>query len=238
MRKQWVIPDIHGYINTLKCLVEERIKPSREDELYFLGDYIDRGPDARGVIDYIRGLQNDGYSITPLKGNHENFMVELYDAELRPETSWLFNFNKSKRQAWDKVGGKATLESFGVSGLKEVPPDYVEWMRDLTYYIELDDFVLVHAGLNFMKMDPFSDKEAMLWSRDYEIIPRKIGNRRIIHGHTPQSMDQIMHSYHDKSLPAFDIDNGPYLNGFPGFGSLVALELTEMELVIQENRDT
>jgi serine/threonine protein phosphatase 1 len=74
MSKRWVIPDIHGYLDTLKALIEERIKPARTDELYFLGDYIDRGPDSRGVINYIRSLRQDGYAVTALKGNHEDFL--------------------------------------------------------------------------------------------------------------------------------------------------------------------
>ena len=74
MRKRWVIPDIHGCHKTLKSLIEELIKPSRYDELYFLGDYIDRGPDSQKVIDYIRFLQKDEYTITALpKSRHGAF---------------------------------------------------------------------------------------------------------------------------------------------------------------------
>ena len=237
MKKQWVIPDIHGCANTLKCLVEELIRPARYDEIYLLGDYIDRGPDSKGVIDYIRGLQKDEYTITVLKGNHENFMVELYDAEVNARTSWLFNFTKRKRKAWNAIGGKETLRSFGVNHLKDVPPDYIEWMRNLEYFVELDNFVLVHAGLNFKKEDPFEDKEAMLWFRDYEIIPEKIGNRRIIHGHVPVNMELITLAVKNNFYKFIDIDNGPYIQGRSGFGNLVALELTGMEIVIQDNRD-
>ena len=60
MNRRWVIPDIHGCINTLKQLIETGIMPTKEDELYFLGDYIDRGPDGRGVIDYIMSMQSQG----------------------------------------------------------------------------------------------------------------------------------------------------------------------------------
>ena len=59
MKKRWVIPDLHGCVNTLRTLIEEQIRPSRSDLLYFLGDYIDRGPDSKGLIDYIRNLQKD-----------------------------------------------------------------------------------------------------------------------------------------------------------------------------------
>jgi len=237
MKKQWVIPDIHGCVDTLKCLVEELIRPARYDEIYLLGDYIDRGPDSKGVIDYIRALQQDEYTVIPLKGNHEDFMVELYDAEIHARTSWLFNFAKRKRKAWNNIGGKETLHSFGVPHLKDVPPDYIEWMRNLEYFVELDNFVLVHAGLNFKRKDPFEDKEAMLWFRDYEIIPEKIGNRRIIHGHVPVNMELITLAVNNTFYKFIDIDNGPYMQGRSGFGNLVALELTGMEMVIQDNRD-
>ena len=63
MRNRWVIPDIHGCSKTLKCLIENNINLSKEDSVYFLGDYIDRGYDSKGVIDYIMSLQDSGYDI-------------------------------------------------------------------------------------------------------------------------------------------------------------------------------
>lgn len=237
MTKQWVIPDVHGYVKTLRCLMEEIIRPARYDEIFFLGDYIDRGPDSKGVIDYIRGLHDDGFKIITLKGNHEDFMVELYGTEERSSTGWLFTFAARKRKAWNAIGGKETLASFGANHLKEVPREYIEWMRNLPYYAVLDDFVLVHAGLNFNRQDPFEDKQAMLWFRDYDIIPEKIGNRRIVHGHVPVNMELITLAVKNKFYKFIDLDNGPYIQGRSGFGNLVALELTGMELVIQDNRD-
>lgn len=221
---------------TLRSLIEEQIKPLRSDEIFFLGDYIDRGPDSKGVIDYIRSLQKDHYNITTLKGNHEDFLVELYDASLKG-TSWFRMFSDKKRKSWDLIGGKETLKSFNVKKIDEVPADYIDWMRDLVYYAETDKFVLVHAGLNFRVDDPFSDQRSMLWLRDYEIRPEMIGNRKIIHGHVPVNMELIVQSVKNSSFRFIDLDNGPYISGREGFGALVALELTSMEMVIQDNRD-
>ena len=237
MKKQWVIPDVHGYAETLKCLVEELIRPTRYDEIYLLGDYIDRGPDSKGVLDNIMALEKDEYNITPLKGNHEDFMVELYDAEVKAKTGWLFNFAKRKRKAWNAIGGKDTLNSFGVNHLKEVPQEYIDWMRNLRHFVELEKFVLVHAGLNFKNEDPYEDKQAMLWIRDYQVLPEKIGNRRIIHGHVPVNMELIDLAVNNTFYKFIDIDNGPYIQGRTGFGNLVALELSEMKMVIQDVRD-
>ena len=63
MKNRWVIPDIHGHIKTLKSLIEDRIALSKSDVIYFLGDYIDRGPDSKSVIDFIMSLQDSGFDV-------------------------------------------------------------------------------------------------------------------------------------------------------------------------------
>jgi len=237
MAKRWVIPDTHGCVKTVNSMVSDLIKPMRSDEIYFLGDYVDRGPDSKGVIDFIRSMQKDGYNVTALKGNHEDFMVELYDAEKKSRNAWWHNFGNKKHKTWLEIGGKPTLSSFGVTHIRDVPIDYIEWMRNLTHYIELDRFVLVHAGLNFKNENPYEDQRAMLWLRDYEIKPDKIGGRRIIHGHVPVNMELITMAVKNRIYKFIDLDNGPYLSGKDGFGNLVALELNKMEMVIQYNMD-
>jgi serine/threonine protein phosphatase 1 len=238
MKKQWVIPDIHGCIKTLQSLVEVWIKPARYDELYFLGDYIDRGPGAKEVIDYIRAMQKDEYNITVLKGNHEEIFLELHAGEMKSRNLFFNHLLNRKRMAWFSFGGKATLESFGTKNLKEIPSEYIDWIKALKYYVMLDNFVLVHAGLNFKIADPFEDQHAMLWVRDYEIKPEMIGNRRIIHGHVPVNLELIDLSVKNSFYKFIDLDNGPYMTGKDGFGNLVALEVNSMEMVIQNNLDS
>lgn len=232
---RWIIPDLHGYSKTLQSLVENLIKPGRQDELYFLGDYIDRGPGSKGVIDYIRKLQQDGYKIIALKGNHEAVMTELWESETNAPSAWWHRLGNRKEKLWREMGGDATLKSFGVHRISDVPNEYIRWMNNLSWYAIIDGFVMVHAGLNFSRSDPFSDKQAMLWQRDYEIRPEKIGHRRLIHGHVPISLELINISVKTSALMFIDLDNGPYLTGRPGFGNLVALELNSMEMVVQNN---
>jgi len=238
MKKQWVIPDIHGCIRTLEALVETLIRPSLQDELYFLGDYIDRGPGAKEVIDYIRALQKDEYQITVLKGNHEEIFLELHAGEMKAGNLFLHHLLNRKRMAWFSFGGQATLKSFGTKNLKEIPSGYIEWMNGLKYFVTLDNFILVHAGLNFKIADPFEDKHSMLWVRDYEIKLEKIGNKRIIHGHVPVNLELINLSVKNSFYKFIDLDNGPYMTGKDGFGNLVALEVNSMEMVIQNNLDS
>ena len=233
MNKTWIFPDIHGYKKTLEKLLGQ-ILPSKDDKLIFLGDYIDRGPDSKGVIDFVRSLQDDGYNVVCLKGNHEEYFVEAYYESLGHKKGF-FSRKPPKLKAWMEHGGKEALESFGVKDLKKIPREYIEWVEQGELYVELDDFVVVHAGLNFQLDDPFEDKHAMLWIKEFDIIPEKIGHRKIIHGHTPVNHEFISEMVETDRYDFIDLDNGIYMPQRQGYGNLMALELSEMKLVAQPN---
>jgi serine/threonine protein phosphatase 1 len=237
MTKQWVIPDIHGHSRTLQVLIEEQIKPSRNDILYFLGDYIDRGPDAKGVIDFITGLKADGYNIRTLRGNHEDYLLRTFDNETVQKNMLGITYQNKLKKEWYKYGGKETLKSFDVSDVHEIPGKYINWMRELEYFIMLESFILVHAGMNFGIEDPFSDKHSMLWIKDFKVDKEKTGLRKVIHGHVPVSFDFIDLLKSSKDFDFIDLDNGIYMTDTNGFGNLVALELTSMEMKVQQNLD-
>ena len=76
MPRTFGIGDIHGCANTAKKLLFEEIKIDKEDELYFLGDYIDRGQRSKEVVDLILELKNENYKVNALRGNHSmNFCL-------------------------------------------------------------------------------------------------------------------------------------------------------------------
>ena len=233
MEKIWVIPDIHGCVNTLKQLIENGIQPSKEDKLYFLGDYIDRGPDGKGVIDYIMSLQENGYKIDYLIGNHEYYCMNSFEKD---QHRFLFKSNIQKE--WERYGAKATLASFGVRHPRDIDPKYIEWMKKGKYFIELDKFILVHAGMNFNIQDPFDDTMSMLWVRDFKVDTSKIGGKKIIHGHVPVEHSLIQLFIESGGYDFIALDNGVYYRDQKvGFGNLMALELNNMELIAQPNVD-
>lgn len=236
MANQWVIPDIHGCSKTLMKLIEDKIQPQKEDTLYFLGDYIDRGPDSKGVIDYLMSLENKGYHLKCLMGNHEEYLIKALNHEYLYERMLNLNLNRYKH-AWLEYGGKECLSSFGVKYLKSIPSRYIDWIKELVLYFVMTDYVLVHAGLNFQKKDPFEDKSTMLSVRDYEIIPEIIDNRIIIHGHVPVHIDFIELSIKKENSLFIDLDNGVYMTNREGFGKLTALELKSKKLLTQDNID-
>jgi len=219
LSRRFVIPDIHGCALTLDRLLREVIHLKRRDELYLLGDYIDRGPSSREVLDILMGLVMKGYRVFPVRGNHEEMLLEsCHDREMF--------------KMWLRNGGRATLDSFGIEDTREIPLPYRRFLAEMPYYRVLPDFVLVHASLNFAITDPFTDREAMLWSRSLEVRPERIGGRRVIGGHTPMSRSEILRGL---SADRIVLDNGCVYPERAGMGCLAALELDSLSLAFQEN---
>ncbi len=203
-------------------MLEHGIHLERSDDLYLLGDMIDRGPRSNEVLDTIIRLRSEGYGVHPLRGNHEEMLLQSCH-------------ERTYFRLWMVNGGRATLDSFGVEDGCDIPRLYRQFLAELPYFIELADFVLVHGSLNFQVRDPFADTETMLWGRDATVNTNLIAGRRLISGHTPQGYDEIARSLTtDRIL----LDNGCVYKGETGLGNLAALELNSMTLYFQENIDT
>ena len=224
----WAISDIHGCAVTFEALLK-RIRFTREDTLFLLGDYMDRGPRSKEVLDSILRLREEGYAVECLLGNHDWVMLH---ALAEPNTEEAFNWK-------NYFGGQATLQSFGVASLQSIEVKYIELLQSMKYYIEYQNLILVHAGLNLGIADPLLDTEAMLWMRyeDRKVNKRWLGERIIVHGHTPHSRRRVQRQVEERAMnPVIGIDNGcVYLR--PGMHHLCALELNTMELVFVPNRD-
>ncbi len=133
MRRTLVIGDIHGCLAPLERLWQV-VAPTPTDHVVFLGDYIDRGPNSKGVIDFILAREAE-YDLTCLTGNHEEkfFLARIDDSEL---AHWL--------EAW---GGGATLASYGAGGFDDVPESHWEFLRRGRPYCETETHIFVHANL-------------------------------------------------------------------------------------------
>jgi serine/threonine protein phosphatase 1 len=237
MPKTWVIPDIHGYKNTLLALLNDYINPNKQDVLYFLGDLIDRGPDSKGVLDYLMGMQERGYKVTVLRGNHEQSMLNVRKAELQRRRIMGFKFPNQEKKAWYMFGGRETMKSFDEGNILSIDSKYFNWIDQLPYYVELEKYILVHAGINCEAEKPFEDNYSMMWIRNYEILPERVRFKKIIHGHVPVDLAFM---YSTLEQPGFDfiaLDNGVYMSDRLSFGNLVALELNSMDLMTQPNID-
>lgn len=131
------------------------------------------------------------------------------------------------------------LETNAIRG-KRLKPYEQNFFDDLVYFAEYDNYIFVHAGLNFKQLDPFTDRYSIVWERNWykNINYEWLGNRTIVHGHTPITKYEIYRLLDHPTLQAVDIDNGCFRVSYkPNYGNLCALDLTNRELYFQENID-
>lgn len=221
MKRTFAIGDIHGCSKTLRKLVEELVVPSLQDDIIFVGDYIDRGPDSKGVLDYIIGLRQKGYGIKTLRGNHEQLLLDAFEHEE--------NF-----EHWLMCGGDMTCRSFGIRDVHQLSDEYLSFVAQTEFYHMTDQYIIVHAGLSFASGNPFMDKDAMLWTRSNYVDMDQTGGRKIIHGHTPTPFATIQSLRDTNSI---NIDAGCVYTSRPGLGNLVAIELEHLRLLTVRNCD-
>lgn len=232
MSRRIAIGDIHGCHKTLKKLTEEKLKITPSDNLYLVGDYIDRGPASQQVLDYLIELKWQSYNIFPIRGNHEEMFLKAISDD-------------RYIHAWYNNGAEETLKSFDIpenllfeyDGIKLIPEKYIHFISNLPYFLELDDYIIVHAGLNFNLNDPFEDKESMLWMRSVDYNAKKAGNKKIIHGHTPMPSVSIASDLRDKQNKVINIDSGCAYKDLPGYGKLLAYDMDSGEVFIEENAE-
>ena len=220
--RRFAIGDIHGCYNTLKKLVEKKLNLKKEDQLFLLGDYIDKGPKSKETLDYIINLIKKGYHIYPLRGNHEETLLYTSENESKKILKWLMR--KSTNLL---LRGKLRKK-------------YQIFLKSLSYYYKLDEFYLVHANFNYKSDKPFKDKKSMLWKRKFDYNSKILKGKKLIHGHQPTEIDTIKKSV-IKKKNIICLDNGVNYNkkhkfyDYKKMGNLCALNLDTYELIIQKN---
>ena len=222
---RYATTDIHGCLQTLRHLVEEELQLSRHDELYLLGDYVNKGPDSKGVLDYLMQLQASGYQVHCLRGNHEQEMIDA--ARNRWRLAWL-----------GRISRQATLRSFGVHRAAAIPGQYLDWLEALPFEIELPDFVLVHAGYNFA-LSPETmrqDHATMLNTKKYVFDASRLNGKRMLHGHVPTPTAKVRKLVASHA-GAVVLDTGCVYRHNAELRHLAALNLDTWELTLVANRE-
>jgi serine/threonine protein phosphatase 1 len=233
---RWVIADVHGFRQTLEALIDQ-LHLSKQDQLFFLGDYISRGPEPAGVLDYIIKLQNQKFQVYCLRGNHEDMFMEdwTYFSQIKISRN-ISNF----RDVAQEYNNESLLEEDGW-----LIPKYENFMENLSYYFDLGDFYLVHAGFQFSSSNYLQDSHSLLWMRNFpqfdtSLIP--FTDKKIVVGHSIVKLSLIRERIAQKH-PIIPLDNGPYYQYFyknqPEFqlkdevGNLCAFNLNTWELKTQ-----
>lgn len=165
----FAIGDIHGCLTALDTLLDSlQLRPL--DRLVLLGDYIDRGPNSRGVIERLLELERQGDHIF-LRGNHEAWMM-----------SGAIDY--SMFHSWWDVGGAETMDSYGTHDLNDIPNSHWLFIERTRLFYETETHIFVHGASGQGPLEE-TGEQWLLWSRIYNIEPHPSG-KRVICGHTSQ----------------------------------------------------
>jgi len=194
------IGDIHGCLAALRAILAA-VAPAPDDTLVTLGDYVDRGPDSRGVIEELLELETR-CRLVPLLGNHELMLLDALGST-RVLAPWL------------ECGGVATVRSYG-GKLSNIPPEHLAFIRRLRRYAEAPRHFFVHA--NYAADVPLDEQPDYLlfWEHLHFHLPAPHDNGKVaIVGHTAQ-----------KSGEKFDLGHVVCIDTFcHGGGWLTALDV-------------
>jgi serine/threonine protein phosphatase 1 len=211
-----IIGDVHGHYQGLMLLLDQ-VASTSDDQIYFLGDLIDRGPDSSQVVDFVK---ENNYPC--VLGNHEQMLLNLVTSkELAAQTmnAWLFS------------GGQATLASYKNA---IIPQEHLEWFHNLPIYLDLGDIWLAHAGLDPKKSVAEQTAYQLCWIREsfHSMEESYFPNKTIIVGHTITfTLPDVSPGKLAQGRGWIDIDTGAY---HPRSGWLTGLDMT-YKLVYQVN---
>ncbi len=220
MRRIIAIGDLHGCNDAFQKMLFNDLKISKQDKIFCIGDYIDRGMQSKEVIDTIISLRDKGFTIYTLRGNHEQMMMDSEETEEHFK-HWLTN------------GGDTTLQSFDVNRYSAMPEKYKQFFQKTKLYHSTTNYVFVHAGLNFTRDNIFEDKEAMLWTRNFDSEQPALKNKILIHGHTPKPLNYIL----NQPGNCINIDGGCVYTEKIIYGHLVAITLPAKKFTVVPNYD-
>lgn len=213
-----IIGDVHGHYRSLMQLLEE-ILPTDADQIYFLGDLIDRGPHSAQVVEWVMQL---GYPC--LLGNHEQMLLDAIGSGQVVDHSL---------QSWLFAGGHSTLESYN----NQVPQEHIDWMKALPTYLDLGDVWLVHAGVDPSLPLDIQTRDQFCWIREdfHRSSHPYFSDKLIVTGHT---ITFTFKGVNPGQLVAgagwLDIETGAY---HPNSGWLTALDIDNRQ-VYQVNCQT
>jgi serine/threonine protein phosphatase 1 len=164
------VGDVHGCDHALATLLET-LEPTAADTFVFLGDIIDRGPSSKQVIDRILRLREQ-CTVILIMGNHEELLRESISRQ-------------AIRDQWLKVGGQATLDSYGGS-IDDIPSSHLRFLVSASPLWETDDNVFIHASLETDVSLANQTNLFLRWKHIGGTEPPHPSGKRVICGHTSQ----------------------------------------------------
>ena len=172
------IGDVHGSFDKLQSLLAacDRLCAGKDARFIFIGDYIDRGPRSKDVVDFlIAGQADQGRRFVCLRGNHEEMLIRAADKD-RSDIDLM---------TWWGNGGEQTLDSYGADDPGDLPAEHLDWMRALPLMVTEPGRVFVHAGIRPDRPLSSQSEKDLLWIREPFLSSEQDHGAFVVHGHTP-----------------------------------------------------
>lgn len=186
----YAIGDVHGCLDALAAMhrairADLARRPVADWRIVHLGDYVDRGADSRGAVDFLLARVAEDARVMCLRGNHDQMFAQSLVGDRRTLDLWLMN------------GGAETLESYGIplarcldavrSGRPafDVPAAHRKFLERLSNSVRLGDYYFVHAGIDPARALDAQDPQDQLWIREPFLNSDREFDAVVVHGHTP-----------------------------------------------------
>ena len=215
----FAIGDIHGCLKQLITLQDKIFNypqyNKEEDLLLYLGDYIDRGPSSKDVINHILQLQTEGIKSIFLMGNHEQFMIDFLFNKINNLSNWIMNGADQTFKSYDIEVAEFIKDGFEDDNidklrnifLSKLTKGHVYFFKNLKLTYIMGDYLFVHAGINPEKSLSEQNKMDFLWSRSDQFFDKNFKFEKIIvHGHSPEK-EVINFPYR------INVDTGSFFSG-------------------------
>ena len=215
------IGDIHGCNASCEALLHTLDEEYHDQPVYvFLGDYTDRGPDSREVVEQLLEFEKN-HECVFIRGNHDQMLLDAYQ--------------KGEWDLWMANGGNTTLRNYNSRpGSFDLPADHYQFFSDTKLYWETEDYFFVHAGLNPTltikeNLEREEEREEFIWQRGHIHAEQTKWEKTVVFGHTPVPKPIVRERM-------IGIDTGCVYNR-EGLGKLTAVVLPEQKFIQQQSLD-
>ncbi|MEQ8525340.1 metallophosphoesterase family protein [Gracilimonas sp.] len=215
------IGDIHGCAASNEALLKTLHQEYNHEPVYvFLGDYTDRGPDSKKVVEQLIDFEKD-HECVFLTGNHDQMLLDAYE--------------KGDWNLWLSNGGNTTLSNYDSSpGDFNLPEEHYEFFKSTVLYWETEKYFFVHGGISpdltiEENLDSKYERDQFIWQRDHVYSRKNVWEKTVVFGHTPVKEPIVEENM-------LGIDTG-CVYAERGYGVLTAVALPEMKFIQQESLD-
>jgi serine/threonine protein phosphatase 1 len=215
------IGDIHGCAASNQALLQAVEKKYKGKPTFvFMGDYTDRGPSSKEVVEQLIAF-NENHTCIFLRGNHDQMLLDAYE-----DNTW---------SLWLSNGGETTLENYdSTTDDFNLPESHYQFFKNTVLYWQTDDYFFVHGGISpdltiRENLESTYERNQFMWQRDHIYARKNRWEKMVVFGHTPVKKPLIEENM-------LGIDTGCVFKQ-RGYGILTAVILPEMEFIQQDCLD-